>query len=65
VLARYQKEIDKLNENLGRHNQIKKFELTGDEWSPLTGELSPTLKLRRKEIKEKYRAEFDRLYGYA
>jgi long-chain acyl-CoA synthetase len=65
VLARYQKEIDKLNETLGRHNQIKKFELTADEWTPLTGELSPTLKLRRKEIKEKYRAEFDRLYGYA
>jgi len=64
VLDRYQKEIDELNETLGRHNQIKKFELTGDEWSPLTGELSPTLKLKRKEIKAKYKAEFDRLYDY-
>ncbi len=64
VLERYQKEIDRLNEGLGRHEQIKKFALTPDEWSTENGELSPTLKLKRKIVKEKYRAEFDSLYGY-
>jgi long-chain acyl-CoA synthetase len=64
VLERYQKEIDKLNEGLGRHEQIKKFALTPDEWTTETGELSPTLKLRRRIVKEKYRKEFDSLYGY-
>jgi long-chain acyl-CoA synthetase len=64
VLERYQKEIDKLNEGLGRHEQIKKFALTPDEWTTETGELSPTLKLRRRIVKDKYRKEFDSLYGY-
>ena len=64
VIERYQKEIDKLNKGLGRHEQIKKFALTPDEWTTDTGELSPTLKLKRKVVKEKYRKEFNSLYGY-
>ncbi|PLX04384.1 MAG: long-chain fatty acid--CoA ligase [Marinilabiliales bacterium] len=64
VLARYQKEIDKINKRLGNYRQIKKFELTCSEWTPETGELSPTLKVKRKVLKEKYKIKLDRLYGY-
>lgn len=64
VRERYEQEVEKINETLGRHRQVKKFELTCQEWLPETGELSPTLKLKRKYVKEKYRIKFDRMYGY-
>ena len=64
VIERYQKEVDRINQSLGRHRQIKKFELTCQEWTPETGELSPTLKLKRRFLKEKYKVKLDRLYGY-
>lgn len=62
VIERYQREVDRINAALGRHRQIKKFELVCDEWSPETGELSPTLKVKRRYLKEKYKAKLDRLY---
>ena len=43
-----------LNKKLGQAEQIKRFRLVQDEWSPLRGELSPTLKLKRKFLIEKY-----------
>jgi len=64
VLARYQQEVDKINLSLGQHRQLKKFELTCQEWLTETGELSPTLKVKRKFLKEKYKVKLDRLYGY-
>ena len=64
VIERYQQEVDKVNPKLGRHRQIKKFELTCQEWLTETGELSPTLKVKRKFLKEKYKIKLDRLYGY-
>ncbi|PKP29974.1 MAG: long-chain fatty acid--CoA ligase [Bacteroidetes bacterium HGW-Bacteroidetes-16] len=64
VIARYQQEVDKINKSLGNHQQIKKFELTCSDWTPESGELSPTLKVKRNFIKEKYKIKFDRLYGY-
>lgn len=64
VLARYQKEVDKINKRLGSYRQLKKFELICSEWTPETGELSPTLKVKRKVLKEKYKIKLDRLYGY-
>lgn len=64
VIQRYKDEVEKINQGLGRHRQVKKFELTCQEWLPETGELSPTLKLKRNYIKQKYRIKFDRMYGY-
>jgi len=54
VIARMQKEIHKVNKRLGQVEQIKRFRLVCDSWSPETGELSPTLKLKRKELYAKY-----------
>ena len=54
VLERIHKEIVCVNVKLSPHEQIKKFRLTADEWTPQSGELSPTLKLRRKVLFKKY-----------
>ena len=59
---RIEKEIAKLNEKLGNWEQIKKIELTPDVWSVGNGMLTPTMKLRRKIIKEKYIDLYNKLY---
>jgi len=64
VLARFQEEIDNINEKLGQTETIKKFLLVCEEWTPDNGCLSPTLKVKRKHLKEKYKIKLDRLYGY-
>ncbi len=64
VIDRFTEEVNRINLNLGQSRQVKKFELTCQEWITETGELSPTLKLKRKFLKEKYRIKFDRMYGY-
>lgn len=62
--ARIGKEIDYLNTKLGSWEQIKKFELTPDTWSIDGGELTPTLKLKRKAVKEKYLKLYNKMYGH-
>lgn len=62
VRARVQKEIDRLNEKFGKWEQVKKFELTPNVWSIDTGELTPTLKLKRKVILEKYKSLYNKIY---
>jgi long-chain acyl-CoA synthetase len=54
VFARYQKEVSEMNLNLSDHEKIKRFRLVSDEWTSQTGELSPTLKLKRKVLYGKY-----------
>jgi long-chain acyl-CoA synthetase len=55
VIERFQKEVTFINKSLGLTEQIKRFRLVGEEWTQQTGELSPTLKLKRKYISDKYR----------
>jgi len=62
VIKRYQEEIDKLNTNLGHVEQIKVFRLVPDSWSTETGELSPTLKLKRKVILQRYETLINEIY---
>ena len=54
VYTCYQKEVSEINANLGDNEKIKRFRLVADEWTQQTGELSPTLKLKRKVLYEKY-----------
>jgi len=54
VIKRYQKEINELNNKLSETERIKRFRLVCSEWTPGTGELSPTLKLKRKFLYDKY-----------
>lgn len=54
VIAMYQAEVKEINKTLGLHEEIKRFMLVADSWSAQTGELSQTLKLKRKVIEQKY-----------
>jgi long-chain acyl-CoA synthetase len=54
ILTSYQQEVSMINQQLGLTEQIKRFRLVHDEWTPDTGELSPTLKLKRKYLTAKY-----------
>ncbi len=63
VIARYQKEVSSINATLGQTERIKRFRLVTDEWSPQTGELSPTLKLKRKFLYEKYSALIEEIFS--
>jgi long-chain acyl-CoA synthetase len=64
VNKRIQREVDKINAQLSEHEQIKRFRLVADEWSPMTGELSQTLKLKRAVIYKKYNAICREIYNY-
>lgn len=61
---RIKKEIDYLNTKLGHWEQVKKFELTPEVWSIELGLLTPTLKLKRKAVKERYINLYNELYGH-
>ncbi|MGB4937362.1 MAG: long-chain fatty acid--CoA ligase [Ferruginibacter sp.] len=63
VLDLYKELIDSFNHSFNHVEQVKKFELLPNEWTIESGELTPTLKLKRKVIMEKYKAAFDRIYG--
>ncbi|MFN5844424.1 MAG: AMP-dependent synthetase/ligase [Flavobacteriia bacterium] len=63
VIARIQKDVDQLNKGFGNWEQIKKFVLLENEFSIEGGELTPTLKLKRKKILEKYQAEYTSIYS--
>lgn len=58
----YQSIIDENNQKLKRHEFIKKFHLLHEEWSVSSGEYTPTLKLKRKEILERYKKPIGKLY---
>ena len=64
VLARYQKEVDLANENFAKWEKVKQFRLTPDVWSIEDEHLTPTMKLRRKIIKEKYIDLYNDIYGH-
>lgn len=63
VIDRIQEEIDHCNEKFGNWEKVKRFELTPDVWSIDAGHLTPTMKLRRKIIKEKYSDLYQKIYG--
>jgi len=63
VLAIIKDTVERYNQNFSQVEQIKKFELLPQEWSVNSGELTPTLKLKRKVIMEKYRDAIARIYA--
>ena len=62
VIARIQEEIDELNKKFGHWEQIKRFELTPEIWSVDLGHLTPTMKLKRKTVKERYQTLYNKIY---
>jgi long-chain acyl-CoA synthetase len=63
VLALYTKLVADFNNSFNHVEQVKRFELLPDEWTINSGELTPTLKLKRKIIMDKYTAVIGRIYS--
>ncbi|GAL78271.1 long-chain-fatty-acid-CoA ligase [Algibacter lectus] len=62
LLERIQEEINFANANFGKWEQIKKFEITPDVWTIDAGHLTPTMKMKRKVIKQKYLSLIEKIY---
>jgi long-chain acyl-CoA synthetase len=62
VVAAYQGIVDQVNAKLANYETIKRFLIVPEEWSLDTGELTPSLKLKRRVILEKYAAEIEGFY---
>ncbi len=64
VLNKFQEEVDLANADFAKWEKVKQFRLTPDVWSIAEGHLTPTMKLRRKIIKEKYMSLYNDIYGH-
>ena len=62
IIDRIQSEVDQCNKNFGKWEQIKKFELTPNEWTIDGGHLTPTMKMKREVIKEIYKDLYEKIY---
>ncbi len=65
VQALYDGVVDEVNQNLARFEKLKRVLLVADEFSADNGALTPTMKLRRRVIEERYRSQIDDLYARA
>ena len=63
VVAQYQAIVDQVNATLANFETIKRFHLVPEEWSLDTGELTPSLKLKRRVVEKKYAAEIAAFYA--
>ena len=63
VQKRIQKEVDDCNNRFGKWEQVKRFELTSDEWSIDSGHLTPTMKMKRSVILKIYASLVQKIYG--
>ena len=63
VIERFSREIREISNTLGEHEQIKRFRLVTEEWSPQSGELSPTLKLKRNLLAMHYKDVIADIYS--
>ncbi len=62
VQSFFYSEIENLNKKLSPPERLNRFRLVKDEWTPVTGELSPTLKLKRQFIHDKYKSLISQIY---
>ncbi|HTZ90123.1 MAG TPA: long-chain fatty acid--CoA ligase [Alloacidobacterium sp.] len=62
VVARYQTIVDEVNSGLAHFETIKRFRLVPEEWSLAGGELTPSLKLKRRVVNQKYAGEIAAFY---
>jgi long-chain acyl-CoA synthetase len=65
IVAFYERRIEAVCEGLPRYERIRRFRLLPRELSQDAGELTPTLKVRRRVVEQRYRAEIDAMYGAA
>jgi long-chain acyl-CoA synthetase len=65
VQALYEGIVEETNQNLAKFEKLKRVLLVPDEFTPDNGALTPTMKLRRRVIEDRYRAQIDELYAKA
>jgi long-chain acyl-CoA synthetase len=65
VIAQYQHVVDRINNKINHVEQIRKFVLLPYEWTVENGELTPSLKMKRKVILQKFQKRIDALYQNA
>jgi long-chain acyl-CoA synthetase len=65
VQALYEGIVEEVNQNLARFEKLKRVLLVSEEFTTENGALTPTLKLRRRIIEERYRRQIDELYAQA
>ncbi|HZZ17485.1 MAG TPA: long-chain fatty acid--CoA ligase [Candidatus Sulfotelmatobacter sp.] len=65
VQALYQEIVEGVNQNLARFEKLKRVLLVAEEFTPDNGALTPTMKLRRRVVEERYRKQIDELYAEA
>ncbi len=63
MLTAIQTAVDEANRHLARVEQIKKFTLLGEDWLPSGDELTPTMKLKRRPVADKYAAAIEAMYA--
>jgi long-chain acyl-CoA synthetase len=63
VLAEIAAAVTTANDRLARVQQVKRWRLLPGEWTPQSGEVTPTLKLKRRVIYARYAGVIDELYG--
>jgi long-chain acyl-CoA synthetase len=63
IKNRFQDEVEEINKKFGSWEQIKRFELTPDLWTVDGGQLTPTMKLKRKVMMEIYKDLYVKIYG--
>jgi long-chain acyl-CoA synthetase len=63
IIDLFQRQIDKFTPDLARYEKIKKIALLENEFSIEGGELTPTLKVKRRVVDQKYRDVIEKLYG--
>jgi long-chain acyl-CoA synthetase len=62
IIEKYDREIETANKFFAKWEQVKRYKLLGNSWSIETGELTPTMKLKRKVIHQKYESEIEGIY---
>ena len=62
VVAEYKRIVDGVNQTLSHHETIKRVAVVADEWAIETGELTPSMKMKRRIIEKKYEAEIADFY---
>jgi long-chain acyl-CoA synthetase len=65
VITAMNKEISRINESLMEWERIKRFRMVHEDWSPATGELSASLKLKRKVVADRYNKLLESIYNKA
>jgi long-chain acyl-CoA synthetase len=63
VLKLIRQELNAINKNFSDHEHVKKFELVENEWTIDSGELTPTLKVKRRVIMERFKEKIEGLYN--